>query len=115
VIKDTGAHLIVCDLEQDQLSSAKRIKELQGHGGDHRAEETIQMVKDGKIDYSPPHRPSPHDLRGEEIRYFLQTEQYTTNRRTECDCNTSGGSGTQDLASFTWTLVIRSPLTGHAG
>ena len=49
-----NAHLIVCDLEQDQLSGAKWVKELQGHGGDHRAEETIQIVKDNFFCYSWP-------------------------------------------------------------
>ena len=48
------AHLIVRDLEQNQLSSAKWVKELQGHSGDHRAEETVQMVKDNQLDYSWP-------------------------------------------------------------
>ena len=43
----TNAHLIVCDLEQDQLPGAKWVKELQGYGGDHRAEEAIQMVNGG--------------------------------------------------------------------
>jgi hypothetical protein len=51
----------------------------------------------------PGHTPSPHDLWGKEIRNFLQTEQHATNRRTERNCNTSGGSSTEDLASFTWT------------
>jgi len=57
------------------------------------------------------HMPSPHDLGREEIRDFLQTEQDATNRRTERDCNTSSGSSAQDLASFTWTLMIRSHFT----
>jgi len=49
----------------------------------------------------PGHRPSPHNLGGEEIRHFLQAEQDTTNRRTECNRNAGSGSGTQDLASLT--------------
>ena len=56
--------------------------------------------------------PSPHDLRGEEIRYFLQTKQDATDRRTKRNCNTSGGGGAQDLAPFAWTLTVRSYPTG---
>ena len=66
-----------------------------------------------EIFVSPIHRPSPHDLGGEEIRYFLQTEQDTANRCTERNCNAGGGSRTQDLASFAWTLAIRSHSIGY--
>ena len=54
----------------------------------------------------PSHIPSPHDLRGEEIRNFLQTEQDTADGRTERNCNTSSGSGTQYLTPFTCTLRL---------
>ena len=46
---------IVCDLEQYQLSGAKRIKELQCYGGDHRAEEAIQAVRYSRINCSLSH------------------------------------------------------------
>lgn len=47
------------------------------------------------------HKPSPHDLRWEEVRDFLQAEQDTTDRRTERNCNACSRSSTQNLASFT--------------
>ena len=58
----------------------------------------------------PGHMPSPHDLRREEIRHFLQAEQHPTYGCTERDRDTSGGSGAQDLASFAFGLMIRSPF-----
>lgn len=42
----------------------------------------------------PRHKPSPHDLRGEEIRDLLQTKQDTADGRTEGNGNTGGRSGT---------------------
>jgi len=112
VDKDGNAHLIVCNLEQDQLSGAKRIKELQGNCGDHRAEEAIRKVNIAKSAI-PAHRPSPHNFSREEIRHFLQTEQHTANRRTECNRNTGGRSSAQDFAPFPWELAVRSRSTGR--
>ena len=53
--KGTNTYLIVRDLEQDQLSGAKRIEEPQGHGGDHRAEEAVRAVKDCGVGFSWSH------------------------------------------------------------
>lgn len=53
-------------------------------------------------------------LRREVVADFLQTEQYSANRRTESHCNTAGSTGTEDLPSFTVVIVIlREQSTGN--
>lgn len=50
--------------------------------------------------------PAPEHLSREEIRYFLEREQYASDGRAECDCYASGGSCAKDLTSFGWRDIL---------
>ena len=79
-------HPIIRNLEQHQLPTPKRIEELQSHRRDHSAEEA-----------------PPHNLRGEEIRHFLKTEEDAADWRAERDRHARRTCCAQDFTAFCWS------------
>ena len=98
---------MISDLEEHQLARAKRVKSTERDGSYHRAEKAVDDESHPRLDPAKlMGAPSPHDLLEKKksenenwvrkspdlwreiVRDLFQTEQYSSNRRPECDGDT---------------------------
>ena len=97
------AHLVISDLEQNQLTTPERIKETECHRSNHCTEEAkLKTIRTKIAPGNSRHRPSPHDFCWEEVRHFLETEKDATDWSTEGHSHAGSTGSTENTTTLAY-------------